>query len=129
MAEGITIGPARRDEWLDALDLALRHVEADLRSNRIATVVNLLEAGDISADGLFVARKESGVVASVLCIPLKGASGLVWPPAGAADAMPQLVDVAVRWLQQGGAKLAQALLGPAEMPLAAPLLAGEFRHV
>src|SRR5688500_12621294 len=128
MAEGITIGPARRDEWLAALDLLLRHVEADPRSNRVAMVVNLLETGDIPADGLLVVRDDASVVASILCIPLKGASGLVWPPAGVADARSRLVELALRSLREKGAKLAQALLTPDELPLAAPLLAGGFRH-
>ena len=68
----------------------------------------------------------------MVCLPVPGASGLVWPPVSAAGGQgveDALAGHAVAWLRRSGAKLAQALLGPEEAHLAGPLLRHGFAHV
>jgi ribosomal protein S18 acetylase RimI-like enzyme len=63
-----------------------------------------------------------------------GASGLLWPPQALPDPRrgqveDHLVRHAADWLRGRGAKLGQALLTPAEAPLAPPLERNGFAHV
>src|SRR5207247_6085165 len=70
---------------------------------------------------------------ALVCVALAGAGGLLWPPnvavgVGVAVA-DQLAAAALSPCQKRGAKVAQALLTPRELPLAAPLERAGFRHV
>src|SRR5262249_59830581 len=67
-----------------------------------------------------------------VCVPLPGASGLVWPPRAAAGDVrveASLVRAALAWLRGRGARLAEALLLPAEQGFAGPLLRNGFRRI
>lgn len=128
-----TITSARVDERQEALELLLQHHEPEQRRTRLANVLSLLSNGDIAGEGLMVARRDV-LGAAVLCIPLKGASGLFWVPQVRPEFAPttiaaELVDEALGWLARRGAKLAQAFVTPAELPLTEPLLACGFEHV
>lgn len=131
---GFDITPARPDEWSAAFTLALQHVPDDERPTRVANALALLAEREIDRAGIFVARTEAGVAGVQVCIPLHGASGLFWLPqvdraCADQDLANRLVETALTWLRQGGAKLAQALLAPSDLALAAPLIACGFRHI
>jgi mycothiol synthase len=88
----------------------------------------------LARDGVLVVRGRRRLRGALVCVPLTGASGLVWPPQSAAAKDRQAVEDALArsacaWLRGHGAKLAQALLPPDEADLAAPLLRNGFRHV
>ena len=125
---------ARPAEWSAAFTLALQHVPDDERPTRVANALSLLAVGEIDPAGIFVARTEAGLVGVQVCIPLRGASGLFWlpqvePACADRDLANQLVQTALTWLRQRGAKLAQALLGASDLPSAKPLTDCGFQHV
>jgi ribosomal protein S18 acetylase RimI-like enzyme len=101
---------------------------------RVGNALTLLQAGELEAEGIFVVRQGSELTGALVCVPLRGASGLSWPPfvrAGPECVLQQdqLVRTALRWLRGRGAKLAQAILSSAEVPLVRPLERNGFRHV
>lgn len=66
----------------------------------------------------------------LVCLPLRGATGLVWPPVADMPALEDaLTGAALDLLRGRGARIAQALLAAEEVPHAAPLLRHGFRHV
>jgi ribosomal protein S18 acetylase RimI-like enzyme len=88
----------------------------------------------LEREGVVVVRGPGGLLGALVCLPLRGASGLLWPPQVREGPWQravedQLVQFAAGWLHQRGAKLAQALLPPDEAFLAAPLLRNGFRHI
>jgi GNAT superfamily N-acetyltransferase len=128
------IGPAQPDEWPAAFNLALQYVPDDERPTRVANALTLLHAGEIDPAGIFVARTADGLVGVQVCIPLRGSSGLFWLPQvdPAWRNQPisdRLVQAAIPWVRQRGAKLAQALLHPSDLPHAGALTRGGFRHI
>jgi mycothiol synthase len=130
----VAIGPAYPQELEAAFRLIFRHAEGAERERRVANAVEMVHQGELEAAGVVVARGGRGLRGALVCLPVAGASGLVWPPqvtAGPdrADLEDQLVRHATAWLRQRGAKLAQALLFPAEVSLAGPLLRNGFRQI
>ncbi|MCI0681881.1 MAG: GNAT family N-acetyltransferase [Gemmataceae bacterium] len=130
----LDIHAARPDEWPAAFALALRHVPDDERPTRIANALTLLAEGEIDPAGIFVARSDTGLAGVQVCIPLRGASGLVWlpqldPACPDRDIANRLVATALGWLRHGGAKLAQAMLPPSDLQYAGALIQCGFRHV
>jgi ribosomal protein S18 acetylase RimI-like enzyme len=89
--------------------------------------------GEFPPAGIIVARSDR-LVGVILCLPLAGAGGLIWPPQVVATAdriavEDLLVHTATSWLSSQGTKVAQALLAPEEVPIAPPLERNGFRHV
>jgi len=129
-----SIEPARPDERLAAFRLAFQHLPEEQRELRVATALDLVRKQGLDPAGILVARNERALVGVMLCLPLPGASGLVWPPQvvagpGSITIEDQLVQHGMAWLRQNRAKLAQALLVSSEAPLAAPLERNGFVHV
>lgn len=134
----ITIRPARIEEWPASLDLALCHRLPQERGPQALNVQAMLTSGELDPQGLLVALdREDKLRGVVLAAPLAGGSGLVWPPqvdlpeSGQAPAWleDQLVQAALAFLRQRGARLFQTFLPPTEVPLAAPLERAGFRHI
>lgn len=130
----LTIRPARRDEQAAAFRLVFRHLPDDQRAARVANARTLVLTGELDADGILVAEDGGPLLGALVCVPLRGASGLFWPPAaeegpGRAAAEDALVREALAWLRGRGAKLAQAVLSRPDTALAAPLERNGFRHV
>jgi ribosomal protein S18 acetylase RimI-like enzyme len=127
-------GVACPDEWPAALDLLFGHCPEGDRGSRIARARAMLATGEIGAADLIVLRHRGDVVGAVVGTLAPGRTGLVWPPR-AADGpdRPALEDQLARYvtaeLRRRGACLAQALLPPDELSLAAPLLGAGYRHV
>jgi ribosomal protein S18 acetylase RimI-like enzyme len=127
------IAPAGPHELEAAFRLIFRHVAEAERETRVANALRLVRQGELDPAGILLATA-GGAVGAMACLPVPGASGLVWPPqavegpdrTGVEDA---LVRHAAAWLRRRGAKLAQCLLGEDEVPLAAPLLRNGFGRV
>jgi ribosomal protein S18 acetylase RimI-like enzyme len=90
--------------------------------------------GELDQAGILLATAGREPVGAIVCLPVPGASGLVWPPqavagpdqGGIEDA---LVSRAAAWLRQRGARLGQCLLTEQEVALGAPLCRNGFAHV
>jgi ribosomal protein S18 acetylase RimI-like enzyme len=125
---------ARRDEIADAFRLLFPQFTPEERERRVAHALGLVERGDLDPHGVLVLREVGGLLGAIVCVPTPGAGALMWPPsclpgpdrAGHEDA---LVRHGCAWLRVRGARLAQALLAPEDMLLAAPLLRNGFDHV
>jgi ribosomal protein S18 acetylase RimI-like enzyme len=130
----IAVEPARTEELAAAFRLAFQHLVAADREARVRNALDLIGERELDPAGVLVARGDGGLVGSLVCTAVPGASGLVWPPqvtdhpdrAGVEDA---LVQTATCWLEGQGARLMQALLGGRDVPLAAPLERNGFRHI
>jgi ribosomal protein S18 acetylase RimI-like enzyme len=122
--------PAHREA---ALHLIFQHLDPEEGKRRVANALHLMELGELHADGLFTAHDGDSLVGSMICLPIPGASGLVWPPqskkvASAREIEDELVRHTCDWLKARGAKLAQALLVAEETHLATSLERNGFRH-
>ncbi len=125
-----TIEPARPEERPAAFRLLFRHLAREEQDQRVGNALHLLRQGELEPEGILVARGAAGLVGALVCLPVPGASGLVWPPqARRREVEDRLLAHAVVWLRRRGAKLGQALLGQDEKPFAAPLERNGFRHV
>lgn len=126
--------PARPEEIPDVFRLLFQDLPLGEREERVARAVHYVRRGELDPEGLLVERGPEGLLGAVVCLPVAGAGALIWPPRSLPDDGPtaredRLVRQAVRWLRGKGAKLAQALLPPAEILLAAPLERNGFSHV
>jgi ribosomal protein S18 acetylase RimI-like enzyme len=126
--------PARPEELPDAFRLIFQDLPPGERTERVAHAVNHLREGRLDPEGVLVERGPAGLLGAIVCMPVAGAGALIWPPRSVGDGHEldredRLVRRAVHWLRGRGAKLAQALLSPAEAPLAAPLRRNGFSHV
>jgi ribosomal protein S18 acetylase RimI-like enzyme len=131
----IHVGAARLEDREAALRLVFLHFDAGEREKRVANALRLMEAGQLNPDGLFVLRHGAAISGAMICMPIRGAGALVWPPRTRDDVPDtvavedQLISRAVSWLRPRGAKLGQALLDRSETHLAAPLERNGFRNV
>jgi mycothiol synthase len=128
------IAPARPRELEDAFRLIFRHVAEGERATRVANALHLVQQGELDPAGILLATEGGSPVGAVACLPVPGASGLIWPPQavegpGRVAVEDALVRQAADWLRRRGARLGQCLLSAEEVPLAEPLLRNGFAHV
>jgi ribosomal protein S18 acetylase RimI-like enzyme len=132
MAPGVAINPAEPDELTAALRLAFRHHDPEGRLARVAVGLDLIDRGELDPAGVLVARAGGRLLGAIVAAPVPGAAAAVWPPQVEPDAPAAVADAlaehAAAWLKGRGVKLAQALLGPEDLPLAGPLLRAGFSH-
>ncbi len=134
MPLGLTVAVARCEERAPAFHLIFQHLGSDERQARVANALRLLSQGDLDPAGILVMRQGAQLRGALVCLPVPGASGLVWPPqvVGEPDRQEiedRLLQAASAWLQQRGAKLAQALLAADEVHLGASLERNGFQHL
>jgi ribosomal protein S18 acetylase RimI-like enzyme len=130
----LTVASARSEDLEAAFRLIFQHSDTDNLSIRIANALEMVRQGELDPAGVLVARDPRGLLGAMVCMPVPGAGGLVWPPQAKeltdqTAIEDQLVRTAAAWLRQRGAKLAQALLTANEGPLALPLERNGFRRV
>jgi ribosomal protein S18 acetylase RimI-like enzyme len=117
--------PAAVEDWASAFRLIFQYLAPEERERRCANALHLLQSKELDPRGIFVVRGSRALRGAIVCLPVPGGSALVWPPgaagAGRRAVEDALVQHAIAWLRQRGVKLAQALLAPEEMHLAAPL--------
>src|SRR6266540_4955784 len=132
-ADGPVPETARPEEWEEAFALLFRHCTPEDRPARVARALKLIEKGELVPEAVVVLRR-GALLGAAVCTVVPGGSGLVWPPQ-AADGPRRSFneDVLTRHvlgrLREQGARLAQCLLAPDEVFLAAPLIRNDFRHV
>jgi len=134
MMSPFTVRPARADDLMPAFRLMFQRHSVEEREARIANALYLLTCGELEQEGVLVAAGAKGLVGALVGVPLRGASGLVWPPQTLAGRRQRqvedaLVQQANYWLRQRGTKVVQALLAPDEGRLADPLLRNGFVRV
>jgi len=133
MNVSVDIGPAAPQDRAAVLRLAFQHLPARERETRVGNALGLVDRGELDPAGILGASAAGAVLGAMICMTAPGASGLVWPPQALGTARrrleDRLVEAATSWLRQRRAKLAQALLGPAEADLAAPLERNGFARV
>jgi ribosomal protein S18 acetylase RimI-like enzyme len=116
-----------------AFNLLLGHMRKHEREYRVARAVEFIRTGRMDSRGVFVLRDAAGLAGVIVCEPVAGAGGILWPPVIVEEGQPQLEDILVSracdWLQQQGARLAQCLLSPEDVSLGAPLLRNGFSRV
>ncbi|MFL5243969.1 MAG: GNAT family N-acetyltransferase [Gemmataceae bacterium] len=135
MAAPFTIGVARPEELPAAFRLIFQTTaNDDERERRLANALRMVSKGELEREGVFVARDRSGLVGAMVCLPVPGASGLVWPPQILPGLEPQLLEDdlirrASSWLRDRGARLGQALLSADETNLGPSLQRNGFAHI
>ena len=125
--------PARTEDWAPALRLIFQNCTPEECERRCANALHLLQRGALDPQNLFVHRGAASLRGALVCLPVPGASALVWPPGAVQDGREEIEDCLLRHalaaLRDRGAKLAQTLLAPEEAPLAASLLRNGFSAV
>jgi ribosomal protein S18 acetylase RimI-like enzyme len=129
----LTIEPARSDLHADDFRLAFRHLAKADQDTRVSLALEMIQKGELDPAGLWIAREDEVLLGALLCQPMAGAAGLVWPPQ-ILDAERRiiedlLVQHACAWLRQRGARLAQALLPGEEAYLGIALERNRFDHI
>ena len=130
----MTPEPVRAAELLAAFRLLFQHVAGSERDARVVNALGLAERGELDVQGLFVVRGRAGLLGAILCLPVPGASALVWPPQCVPDVQCEaredaLLRHAAGRLRGLGVKVAQALLSVEEARRAAALPRNGFAHV
>lgn len=125
--------PARIEDWGAAFRLLFHYLPVEERERRCANALHLLQRGELDPQGIFIVRGASSLDGALVCLPVPGRSALLWPPGAVGERREAVEDAllchAVSWLRQSGVRLAQTLLAPEEMVLAAPLLRNGFAEV
>src|SRR5437879_3310126 len=126
--------PARWEDLAPAFRLMFQQVPAADREARVANALYLVARGELEREGVLVVGGDPDLLRALVCVPLRGAAGLVWPPQAVdgprrREVEDRLVQFANTWLHRRGAKLAQALIPPDEALLAEPLLRNSFAYV
>jgi GNAT superfamily N-acetyltransferase len=134
MSYPLEVRTALEVEWPAALALIFQNSQGQDRDLRVRNALRLLELGELDPQGLFVLVDGDSLLGSMVCAPVPGASGLVWPPLvsdgpGRIVREDALAQHSCAWLKARGAKLAQALLAPEERHLAIPLERNGFSHI
>jgi mycothiol synthase len=128
------IRPARPEEWAQAFRLVFKHVPSPDRQARVRNALRLLRQGELDRAGVIVSAANGTLLGAMVCLPVAGASGLVWPPQAATGGDQRkiedaLLTYAIAWLRQRGAKMGQTLLAREESGLAASLKRQGFVHI
>ncbi len=114
-----TISPVRPNERPTALGLAFANLSDEERPRRVAHIQDLISAGEIDPQGIFVRREEATIRGVFVCLPMAGAMALVWPPRGEVN--DELIAFGLTWLRERGVKLAQAIVPPDDADALGPL--------
>jgi ribosomal protein S18 acetylase RimI-like enzyme len=134
MAPALPPEPAHPDELTRAFQLLFQHLGGLEHATRVAGALELVEQGQLDPQGVFVHREGRQLTGVLLCLPLPGGMGLVWPPQVALGPDPKqredhLLRHGCAWLRGQGVKVAQALLAAEDVSLGEPLLRHGFCHV
>src|SRR5258708_39426387 len=126
--------PARTASFGPAFRRLVSRLPPDERGKRVSNPLLLLQRGELNPEGVFVLRGAEGVQGALVCLPMVGATALIWPPRCVEDAFTRdnedrLVRRATEWLQGQGVKLAQSLLSVEENELGPSLERNGFQHI
>ncbi|HEV3144563.1 MAG TPA: GNAT family N-acetyltransferase [Gemmataceae bacterium] len=128
------IAPAKPLDFIPGLRLMFQHLPQEEAYSRSAKALHLLRGKAPETPRLLLAEEVDEIAGVILVQALVGGTGIVWPPHVAAEEVDRialedaLVQEAIQWLRQNGAKLAQAVLYEDEAPHAGPLERNGFIH-
>jgi ribosomal protein S18 acetylase RimI-like enzyme len=128
------IRPARPEEWPQAFRLVFQYTPKEDRQARVRNALRLMRQGELNPAGVIVLAVNQTLLGAMVCLPVAGATALVWPPqavTGGArwEIEDRLMTYAIAWLRGEGAKLGQTLLAPEESQLADSLKRHDFVHI
>jgi ribosomal protein S18 acetylase RimI-like enzyme len=122
--------PARPGELEQAFALLFEALPPADRTRRVHNALALVQSGELDPNGVFVVRDGRRLAGVLVCLPVAGAGALIWPPRARHPVQEDfLIRHAVSWLRGRGVKMAQCLLAPEEVPLAASLTRNGFAHI
>jgi ribosomal protein S18 acetylase RimI-like enzyme len=92
-----------------------------------------MRQGELDEAGVLVVPGHGTLLGAMVCLPVAGASALIWPPQATEDGVrheveDRLLIFAITWLRERGAKLGQTLLAQDETHLATALERHGFVH-
>jgi ribosomal protein S18 acetylase RimI-like enzyme len=115
---GCQIGPALKTEYSAALQQLLSDLPPDVCARTRENLLSAAARGEISFDGLIVARKHGQLRGAVWARVGDGRLASVWPPRVCRDeseeTVRELLAAMDGYLEQRRVKLAQALLDPTD---------------
>jgi ribosomal protein S18 acetylase RimI-like enzyme len=128
------IRPAREDEWPAAFRWVFQGVPELERAARIRNGINMVRAGELQREGIWIANVDGAVKGAMISLPVPGASALMWPPQAehgphSAVLEDALLQQCSQDLRRRGVRVAQCLLEAQEQQLATPLLRNGFLKV
>ena len=134
MSSSLEVRPARREEWPSAFGFVFHATPESDRPARIAHGIDMVQRGELQAEGIWVALRRERVTGAMICLKVPGASALVWPPhAEPNEARTQtedaLLQTAGQWLRNQQTRIAQCLLTEEEREFGESLLRNGFRRV
>lgn len=133
---GLTVTAAAPREQAEALSVLFsRHPPAECAA-RVEDALAGAARGEVSLDGLLIARREKRIVGALLVVlpDEPGGTAFVWPPAviGGINAEPAsdaLLREAGQRIDRSGAALAQSLLEPGDEVVRDTLTRNGFVHL
>lgn len=129
-----TIRPAREEEWPAAFRFIFQAIPQSERAARVLHGIDMVRLGELQREGIWVAIESDLVRGAMICLPVPGASALVWPPQAEPGEQRTAIENALMtngcaWLRGRGVRVAQSLLEEHDQQLAEPLLRNGFRKV
>jgi ribosomal protein S18 acetylase RimI-like enzyme len=110
------VSPASKAESAAALKMVFNHLPADIRAKTIKSLLSAAARGEISFDGLLVARQGGQLRGAVWARVSSGRIASVWPPricrGAPEDTISPLLDAMDRFLKAKDARVAQAVVDP-----------------
>ncbi len=134
MSSNLEVRPALNHEWLAAFGFIFQATSESERPSRIAHGIDMVRRGELHTEGIWIALEAGKVTGALICLPVAGASALVWPPqterqnhsSAIEDALLQAVG---RWLRNKQVRIGQCLLTEQERSLGDSLLRNGFRRI
>ncbi|HLW68859.1 MAG TPA: GNAT family N-acetyltransferase [Gemmataceae bacterium] len=124
----------RPADFVPALEILFQRLPDAEAYSRTAKALQILRGKGRETPRLLLAEEDDDIAGVMLVQALVGGTGIVWPPQLAPEARDRraledaLVQHALDWLRQNGAKLAQAVLFEDELICAAALERNGFTH-
>jgi ribosomal protein S18 acetylase RimI-like enzyme len=125
------VGQAAKAECFAALKLVFCDLVPETQARTLKALLSAAARGEISFDGLLVARQGGQLRGAVWARVNAGRQASVWPPRVCGDESEEtvlrLLDALDGFLRQRSVRLAQALVEPADTEGASRLEAGGYR--
>lgn len=130
----LVVEPAPPERQLAAFRLVFRDLAETERDVRVTNALRMVRAAELDPNGVLIARRGSQLLGALVCLPILGASGLVWPPRTVEcedriEIEDSLMQRGCEWLRQRGCRIGQALLADDESRYGSSLERNGLAHV
>lgn len=116
-----------------SLELLLGRIPSDDLTAQVDSLLAAVTRGEVSLEGLQVARRQGQIVGAVLAVCQPDGTAHVWPPGVAADAPPEtglmLAKACRDWVDRSTATIAQCLTQLDDRPAQQLLKQAGFEHL